>query len=484
MAVKNKVQLITYPDSMGGSLAALKQVLDTKLEGVFEGGVHILPPFPSSGDRGFAPKTYLEIEPTFGTWQDIKEIGERRDVVVDLMVNHISKESEYFRDFLQNGFASPYADYFITLDKLWEDKLPKKEDVDKIFLRRPLPYSRYKVAGQDELIWTTFGQTEPSEQVDLDVYSQAVRELFVAIFQKFSENNITVVRLDAVGYVVKKLGTSCFFVEPEIYQFLDWICETAGKYGIELLPEVHAEFAVQNNLLQHGFWIYDFVLPYRTLEMLLCKTSGAMQQYLRIRPAHQFTTLDCHDGVPIKPDLDGMYEPDKAQEVSRSCVAHGCNLSRILSQSHKDADGFDVHQICGTYFSMLGYDEKAYLAARAVQLFVPGVPQVYYTGLLAGENHPERLRETGDGREINRHNYSMEELEQRLQEPIVQRLCVLMRFRNHCACFDGSFACLPSDDRHLLLQWSKEDETCLLQLDLSGCEMTIRHTKAGATVEI
>ena len=79
---------------------------------------------------------------------------------------------------------------------------------------------------------------------------------------------------------------------------------------------------------------------------------------------------------------------------------------------------------------------------------------------------------------------TMEELEQRLQEPIVQRLCVLMRFRNHCACFDGSFACLPSDDRHLLLQWSKEDETCLLQLDLSGCEMTIRHTKAGATVEI
>src|SRR6478735_2923526 len=101
MAVENKVQLITYPDSLGGNLKTLYQVLLKYFSDVFKGGVHILPPFPSSGDRGFAPLTYLEIEPSFGTWDDIRAIGERFDILVDVMVNHISSQSEYFRDFLK-----------------------------------------------------------------------------------------------------------------------------------------------------------------------------------------------------------------------------------------------------------------------------------------------------------------------------------------------------------------------------------------------
>lgn len=483
MALKNKVQLITYPDSLGGDLKALGGILRDHLKGVVA-GVHILPPFPSSGDRGFAPKTYLKIEPGFGDWDDIRSIGENFDVVVDMMVNHISMESEYFRDFMEKGSESPYADYFITMDKLWADKQPRDEDLGRIFLRRDRPFSEYTVAGKQELVWTTFGSTDPSQQVDLDVHSPAVRRMFEAIFRKFSENNITVVRLDAVGYVIKKLGTSCFFVEPDIYEFMDWIKEAAAQHGIELLPEVHAETDLQQKLVDRGFWIYDFVLPYRMLEMLHCRTSGAMRDYLLHRPAKQFTTLDCHDGVPIKPDLDGMYDTEMAAQVVNRCVENGCNLSRILSEQHKDADGFDVHQICGTYFSMLGCDEKAYIAARAVQLFVPGIPQVYYTGLLAGVNHPERLIQTGDGREINRHNYLPAEVEARFAAPVVQRLCELMRFRNNCACFDGSFSCMDSDDSALHLQWRQGEESCSLQLDLNSLEMEILHIKGNVATRI
>ena len=94
MAVKNQVQLITYPDSLVGDLKTLNQVLTTYFPNTFKGGIHILPPFPSSGDRGFAPLTYFEIEPKFGTWEDIRKIGEKHDVLLDLMVNHISKKSE------------------------------------------------------------------------------------------------------------------------------------------------------------------------------------------------------------------------------------------------------------------------------------------------------------------------------------------------------------------------------------------------------
>ena len=106
MTVKNKVQLITYADSLGGDLKTLDNVLTKYFKNKFKGGIHILPPFPSSGDRGFAPLTYLEIEPQFGTWDDIRKIGEKHDVLLDLMVNHISKNSVFFQDFLKHGKES------------------------------------------------------------------------------------------------------------------------------------------------------------------------------------------------------------------------------------------------------------------------------------------------------------------------------------------------------------------------------------------
>lgn len=115
--VKNKVQLITYPDSLGGNLKALKSNLDTYFPNLFEGGIHILPPYPSSGDRGFAPLTYFEIDPQFGDWEDVRNLAEDYDILLDIMVNHISQKSPYFQDFLKNGRDSQYADYFLTLEK-------------------------------------------------------------------------------------------------------------------------------------------------------------------------------------------------------------------------------------------------------------------------------------------------------------------------------------------------------------------------------
>ena len=96
MSVRNQVQLITYPDSLGGNLENLNDVLQNEFADLFPGGIHILPPYPSSGDRGFAPLTYLEIDPKFGTWADIKRLGEERPILLDLMVNHISGEIGIF----------------------------------------------------------------------------------------------------------------------------------------------------------------------------------------------------------------------------------------------------------------------------------------------------------------------------------------------------------------------------------------------------
>jgi sucrose phosphorylase len=201
MAIKNQVQLVTYPDSLGGDLKTLNDILLKHFSDIFKGGVHILPPFPSSGDRGFAPLTYFEIEPKFGTFEDIKRIGENFDVLLDLMVNHISRKSVFFKDFLKYGKKSEYADLFLTLDKLWSDGTPVQEDISKMFLRRTQPYSTFTIneTGEEKTVWTTFGKENPSEQIDLDINSPKVKELLKDFLINFSRQNVKIVRLDAVG---------------------------------------------------------------------------------------------------------------------------------------------------------------------------------------------------------------------------------------------------------------------------------------------
>lgn len=479
MSVKNQVQLITYPDSLGGDLKTLYKILLEHFSDICKGGIHILPPFPSSGDRGFAPLTYLEIEPDFGNWEDIRQIGENFDVLLDLMVNHISKQSPFFQDVLQKGSQSEYADLFIPVEKIWPDGNPPAEEIENIFLRRAEPFSTYRIedTGEDVKLWTTFGKTDPSEQIDMDVNSAIMRKLLTDFLENFSKNNVKIVRLDAVGYVVKKPGTSCFFVEPEIYQFLDWITELAHSLEIELLPEVHAHYTTQFKLAEHGHWIYDFILPYSILSALINKNSAKLQEYLNIRPHKQFTMLDCHDGVPLIPDMTDLVNLADAQKIVDVCVQRGSNLSLIFSEKHKGPEGFDVHQIRGTYYSMLGCDDDAYLAARAIQFFAPGIPQVYYVGLLAGENDEENIKKTGDGREINRHNFSVEEIEQSLGKNVVQRLLTLIRFRNDYPAFQGEFSVLESDEHALNLRWTADENVCQLHVDLDTYQTVITYTE-------
>ena len=183
-------QLLTYPDSLGGSIRAIGNLLRGPLDGVFS-GVHILPPFPSSGDRGFAPLTYREIDPAFGTWADIDQLARDHDVVLDLMINHISRQSAEFRDFERHGRRSRYADLFITLDKIWPSADPPKEDVSRIFLRKPQdPFSTVTVEDtrQKERIWTTFG----SEQIDIDVNTTAARKLMSQSLRLFASHGVRV----------------------------------------------------------------------------------------------------------------------------------------------------------------------------------------------------------------------------------------------------------------------------------------------------
>lgn len=477
--MKNKVQLITYPDSFGGNLKALNKLLQKYFLDIFEGGIHILPPFPSSGDRGFAPTTYDAIEPSFGSWQDITEISQNFDVMVDVMINHISRHSKFFQDFLQHGRGSKYADMFITLDKIWPDGDPPQGDINKIFLRKPEhPFLDIQIqdTGKTERIWASFGpRVDFSEQMDLDVQAKVTQNFFVNLFELMSKRGVKYIRIDAVGYVIKKPGTSCFMVEPDVFDFLEWLTETADKIGLELLPEVHDHYTTQFRLAERGYWVYDFVLPMLVLHTLTRQNSVKLKNYLKMCPRKQITMLDCHDGIPVQPDMDDILTQAESMRIVDLCLERGANLNRILSEQNTSKD-FDAHQINITYYEALGRDDDAYLAARAIQFFSPGVPQVYYVGLLAGVNDQERVKQTGEGREVNRHNFTIDEVEADLKKAVVQRLLKLIRFRNTHPGFDGEMTILECGDQQIALEWQKDSDICRLDVDVSTCQSHITYT--------
>ena len=162
----------------------------------------------------------------------MEHLAQGHDVLLDLMINHISRRSVEFEDFRAHGRRSPYADLFITVDKVWPNGDPPADEVAMIFLRKPdSPFSAVTIqdTGEVERVWTSFGTKDWSEQIDLDVTSAATRALITEWLRSFAARGVRIVRLDAVGYVIKKAGTSCFMVEPEIYAFLDWIIGVAHR---------------------------------------------------------------------------------------------------------------------------------------------------------------------------------------------------------------------------------------------------------------
>lgn len=205
--MKNEIMLITYADSLGSNLKELKTVLDRHFSREI-GAVHILPFFPSSGDRGFAPLTYKEVDPAFGDWEDIRALAADYELMFDFMINHISRQSAQFKDFVEKHDASPYKDMFIRFKDFWPQKTPTPEEVAMLNKRKDhAPCERIEFAdGASEEIWCTFSE----EQMDLNMESAQTWDFVGHSLWFLMEHGASMVRLDAFAFATKKYGTSCF----------------------------------------------------------------------------------------------------------------------------------------------------------------------------------------------------------------------------------------------------------------------------------
>jgi len=204
-------------------------------------------------------------------------------------------------------------------------------------------------------------------------------------------------------------------------------------------------------------------------------TATALKNWIDIRPRNAITVLDTHDGIGIidigadPEDRDhrpGLVPPQEIDELVESIHQRSRGESRKATGAA--ASNLDLYQVNCTFLDALGGDERRYLLARAIQFFLPGIPQVYYVGLLAGRNDMALLARTQVGRDINRHFYSASEVLSALTQPIVQDLLALIRLRNTHPAFTGFFQLIDSDSNTLILRWEAAAEFAELRVELDS----------------
>jgi sucrose phosphorylase len=482
--MKNQVQLITYVDRLGGGdLSRLNRLLAGSLKGVF-GGVHLLPFFDAidGADAGFDPKDHTRVDPRLGDWTDIRRLADELDIMADAIVNHMSADSPQFQDYSRHGDASPYSGLFLTFDAVFP-KGATQADLLAIYRPRPgLPFTPTTLHnGQKKIIWTSF----TSQQVDIDVLHLQGQAYLNSILHTFADNGIGMVRLDAVGYAIKKAGGNCFMM-PETFDFISDFAAQAKGLGIEVLVEIHSYHKRQIEIAKHVDWVYDFALPPLVLHALFSGQAEPLKAWIRMRPNNALTVLDTHDGIGI---IDIGADPLDRQ--NNPGLVSSADLDRLVERIHEKSGGqsrqatgsaasnLDLYQVNCTFYDALGRDDRAYLLARAIQFFMPGVPQVYYVGLLAGENDMALLAQSGVGRDINRHRYTPPEIEQALHRPVVQDLLDLIRLRNSHAAFGGQFELLESQSESLHMRWTNGDATALLYVDFVKLDYRLAYTEDG-----
>jgi sucrose phosphorylase len=479
--MKNTVQLITYADRLGGGdINTLHQLLKGPLAGLF-GGVHILPfYYPIHGiDAGFDPIDHTRVDPCLGSWEDIKELGQDIDLLVDLIVNHISSSSPKFLDYCEKGDASIYSDLFLTMSSIFPNGA-NEADLLAIYRPRPgLPFSYVTLRNnQKRLLWTTFSK----QQIDINVLHPLGKAYLQSVLRTLHENGIRMVRLDAVGYAIKKPGSSCFMI-PETFAFIEYLTRQAAALEIEVFVEIHSHFRRQIEIARQVDRVYDFALPPLLLHAIFNQTARYLKGWLEISPRNAITVLDTHDGIGVidigvdSSDFEGrpgIVPTEELDAMVEKIHTNSSGQSRLASGAA--ASNLDLYQVNCTFYDALGRNDNDYLLARAIQFFAPGVPQVYYVGLLAGENDMNLLAKSGVGRDINRHYYTLEEIDRAIQRPVVQSLFELIRFRNQHPAFSGSFSMPETPDSKITLRWDNGDDWAMLEVDFASGSYSISNS--------
>ena len=325
-------------------------------------------------------------------------------------------------------------------------------------------------------------------QMDLNAQSQEVWDFYDETLKKLRDHGGKLVRLDAFAYLHKGPGEVNFFNEPGTWDYLGRLQDIAEKYELTLLPEIHCEYGdgLYEEVAAKGFPIYDFFFPGLVIDALDRGTNRHLLRWIDELIEKNIKTINmlgCHDGIPVL-DLRGKKNTDVSQEGLLSDEEIDAVIERLIDRGGRvkdlygpDGKKISYYQVNATFFSALGEDGRKLRLARAIQMFMPGIPQVWYLDIFAGKNDYAAADKGGTGghKEINRTTLTNNDIKQGLKQTVVRDQLELMRLRNTSPAFEGRLTVISRDEHRLHLTWKHRGYTATLNADLRDHSFSITH---------
>lgn len=431
------IVLITYGDSITRPdetpLKVLKKFLDRYGKPVIS-AVHILPFFPYSSDDGFSIIDYQQVNPTLGGWQDIRAISKDYRLMADLVINHCSAKSRWYKNFLR-GHGVGY-NYFKTV--------VHGDDLRLVVRPRTTPLTRtVTTATGEQTLWCTFSH----DQIDLDFHNPEVLLAFCKIIRHYLDNGVRLFRLDAIAFLWKESGTACINLPQThlIVRLLRLLIEYA-QHDAVLITETN--IPITQNLsyfgaLDEANWVYNFPLPPLLSHTLLTGNSRALTSWLRAMPpalngTAYFNFIASHDGIGLRP-VEGLLSDEQLAQLASAAKRSGGKVSwRAVSDGQVAPYELNISLADLLQGDIHGQDEwgtARFICAHVIMLGLEGIPGIYIHSLFGTPNDYDRLHNSGEHRAINRHQWSEARLTALLSDPssehakIYRKMKVLLAIR-------------------------------------------------------
>jgi len=413
------VILITYGDQLRHTgeapLATLKRFLDTHLRDVIN-SVHILPFYPYSSDDGFSVVNYSEVDPHMGSWREIEALSEHFRLMFDGVINHVSQYSDWFKAYLAGDPA--FKDFFIDLDP--------STDLGAVVRPRvsPLLHEYHDSEGKIHNIWTTFSQ----DQVDLNYKSVDVLIAVLDALFYYIEKGATLIRLDAIAFIWKEIGTSCVHLE-QTHELIQLMRDVLHEVDPSVIIITETNVPHDENISYFGSgedeaqMVYNFALPPLLVHSVLLGNTEKLTAWaktLRL-PSDKvcfFNFTASHDGVGVRA-VDGILSDEEVENLVATTIDHG-GLVSYRSSGNGEQRPYELN--C-SYINILTHPDadntlriRRMLLTQAVVLAMPGIPGIYFHSLVGASNDHQGVKLSGINRSINREKFNVDQLEASLND--------------------------------------------------------------------
>lgn len=419
-------------------------------------GVHVLPFYPYSSDDGFSVIDYYAVEAGLGTWDDISELGRRFDLMVDAVFNHVSAESAWFQGFLRGD--ARYRDWFITVDG--------DPDLSQVVRPRALPLlTTFQTATGQRQVWTTFS----ADQVDVNAKEPDLLLALVDVLLFYVERGARFIRLDAIAYLWKEIGTPCIHL-PQTHRVVQLMRSVLDRVAPEVMLITETNVPHRDNVSYFGAGrdeaqlVYNFALPPLVLHSLVTGSATALSHWAASLelPSDAVTFLNflaSHDGIGINP-VRGILTDAEIDALVDRAVAHG----GFVSYKRNPDGSKSPYELNVNYFDALtdpastepvSVQVARFLVAHAIMLAMPGMPGIYFHSLFGSRGDRAGAERSGIPRRINRQRLARGDLERELANPSSLRartlhgLTSLLQRRRASPAFHpaGRFEVLKGDPR-------------------------------------